>query len=110
MANINIDYKLIGKRIAVKRLMLDITQEELAERAGLTANFISKVENNYSKASIDTIMAICKALDVTPNYLLCGTEIIANQNAMDDVIDKLKLCNTEQLQQISGFINVMVDK
>ena len=38
------NYKKIGKKIADKRILLGITQEELAEKVDSSANYISNIE------------------------------------------------------------------
>ena len=60
-----IDYEALGKRIAKRRKVLNLTQEDVAEAAGLSNNFISNIENNYSIPSIDSLLRICEAIDTT---------------------------------------------
>ena len=40
-----IDYAVIGKRIQLSRQNKGITQEKLAERAGISVVYLSKIEN-----------------------------------------------------------------
>jgi len=56
----------IGKKIKKLRKSLELTQEELAERANLTKGFISQVENNLTSLSIESLLLILKAMDITP--------------------------------------------
>jgi len=44
----NIDYKALGERIAKRRKVLNLTQEDVAEATGLSNNYISNIENNHS--------------------------------------------------------------
>lgn len=53
----------IGERIRSLREMSDLTQEELAERAGLTKGFISQIERDLTSISLDSLAQILKALD-----------------------------------------------
>lgn len=62
----------IGKRIKAARLNAKITQEELAERIGITAQFASEVESGRMGASLDTICKTALALGVTSDSLLFG--------------------------------------
>lgn len=55
----------IGEKIKGLRLASDLTQEELADRAGLTRGFISQLENDQSSIQIDTLSDILAALGVT---------------------------------------------
>ncbi len=64
--------KMIGKRIAELRKARGWTQERLAEKMGLSNNYIPNIENNCSIPSPESIMKIGIALDVTPNDVLLG--------------------------------------
>jgi transcriptional regulator with XRE-family HTH domain len=59
-------YKKLGKRIKYLREEKGITQEQLAEKVGLSLDFIGKIEVAISKPSVDTIIKIIKALDIEP--------------------------------------------
>lgn len=76
----NIDFKLIGKRIAYKRRELGLTQWQVEEMADITQKYLSNIERATSGLSLDVLMRLCDALEVTPDYLLLGTT-----NSVDDV-------------------------
>lgn len=65
-------YRQIGLKIAYYRKLRGLTQEELAEKVGLTPAYIGHLEApNISKAlSLDTLFDIAKALDVAPQKFL----------------------------------------
>ena len=52
----------IGKRIREVRLAHQLTQEELAVRAGVTKGFISLLEGNKSSVSLETLSAVLEVL------------------------------------------------
>ncbi len=64
------DYKAMGKRIRKQRIYLGYTQEQLAEKAGISASFVGHIEQATRIPSLETLIAFCQALDVTPNFLL----------------------------------------
>lgn len=76
----NIDFELIGKRIAHKRRELGLTQWQVEEMADITQKYLSNIERATSGLSLDVLMRLCDALEVTPDYLLVGTT-----NTADDV-------------------------
>ncbi|MGA2463520.1 MAG: helix-turn-helix transcriptional regulator [Thermodesulfobacteriota bacterium] len=53
----------IGERIRNLRELSNLTQEELAERAGLTKGFISQVERDLTSISLDSLIQILEVLD-----------------------------------------------
>jgi transcriptional regulator with XRE-family HTH domain len=54
----------LGKSIQSLRKRQGLTQEALAERAGLSRPAISQIENNSVRPEQETLKRICKALDV----------------------------------------------
>ena len=65
-------YRQIGLKIAYYRKLRGLTQEQLAERLGLSPAFIGHVEApNINKAvSLDTLFDVAAALDVPPYKFL----------------------------------------
>jgi transcriptional regulator with XRE-family HTH domain len=53
----------IGERIKNLRELSNLTQEELAERAGLTKGFISQIERDLTSISLDSFIQILGAMD-----------------------------------------------
>ncbi len=66
-------YKNLGKNIKIKRKELDLSQQELADKAGISLNFIGKIEVAFSKPSLDTVIKIANALEITVSEL-CNFE------------------------------------
>ena len=53
----------IGERIKSLRELSNLTQEELADRAGLTKGFISQIERDLTSISLDSFLQILEAMD-----------------------------------------------
>ncbi len=60
----------LGKRIAFRRKNLGLTQEQLAEKLGVTAQAVSKWENDQSCPDITTLPKLAEIFDVTTDELL----------------------------------------
>jgi len=58
----------IGLRIRTRRKELDFTIRELARRTGLSASFISQIEHNKTKVSLDSLRQIAESLDTSIHY------------------------------------------
>ena len=52
----------LGKRIKDRRILLNLTQEELADRCELTKSYISQLENNKTSPSLETLTNILEVL------------------------------------------------
>ena len=65
------DYKDLGARVRVARRNKSWTQEELAEKVGISASFLGHIERGTRVASLETFVALCNELEVVPEYLLC---------------------------------------
>lgn len=55
-----------------RRLAAGLTLEQLAERSGLTPNYIGTIENGKRDPSLSTVMAIAAGLAVQPGELFGG--------------------------------------
>lgn len=66
------NYIKMGLKIAYYRKLKSLTQEQLAEKAGLTTSYIGQIEapNRYQSFSFDTLFLIAKALDIPPYKIL----------------------------------------
>ena len=64
----------IGNRIAKYRKAQGLTQEGLAEKLGLSAQAVSKWENDASCPDIGLLPQLCKTLGITTDELLTGKD------------------------------------
>lgn len=64
------DIKILGERIRQERNKLRISQQILSENVNLSTNFIGQIERGQRICSLETIIAISKALGVNIDYLL----------------------------------------
>ena len=67
---LDFDYATIGKHIQQYRFELDKTQEEIAEKANISKNYLSKIETGKSAGRLDKYYSIAKALGVTIDMLI----------------------------------------
>ena len=94
------DYKALGKRVRQQRAVAELTQEELAEKAGVSCSFIGHIERGEKKASIETLVCLCNAMKVSPTVLL--------QESLDDEVVKGEGENTlmHDLMQVMREHNI----
>ena len=59
----------IGQRVKALRLMADLSQDELAQRAGLQRTHIGRIEGGKYAVNIETLQAIAEALGMTVDII-----------------------------------------
>lgn len=101
----NIKYDKIGIRLAKRRKELKYTQPQLAEIVGISKNHISQFENGGS-VSLEVLLDLCDALNITPDYLLLGT---IRDTPTDDFIDLVKLCNDYEISILSDTAKSLIN-
>ena len=57
--------KSIGKKIKLARSKTNYTQETLAEKLSLSPRYISQLERGIAFGSANTIVSLCKALNIS---------------------------------------------
>ena len=59
----------IGKRIAILRKMAGLTQEQLAEKAGLQRTHVGRIEAGKYAVTLEVVQAIAEALCMTVDII-----------------------------------------
>ncbi len=70
----NNENKSLGNVVRRRRIELDLTQQELAERSGITQAHISRIERGEYNTSSVTICKLAKALNIPVAKLLEADE------------------------------------
>ena len=96
-----------GKKLKEKRLALGLTQEELAEKIGLTAKSLSQIELGNNFVSAEKLETICLALQTSPSNMfeLCEFDD-KNVNKFDYIVEKIKN-NESLLVKVYKFIRLI---
>jgi transcriptional regulator with XRE-family HTH domain len=63
----------LGRRVRRRRHFLDISQETLAERAGMHRTVISLYENGVQMPLVSTLIRLAGALEASTDQLVAGT-------------------------------------
>lgn len=66
-----IDYQTIGARIRAVRIEKGMTQEQLAEKAGVGTTHISHIETGNTIPSLKVLIAIINTLECSADELFC---------------------------------------
>mgnify|MGYP005775052905 FL=1 len=63
-------YRNIGKKIKTLREQAGLTQEKLAEKSGISLDYLGKIEVCINKPGLKTILKIANALKIEPFKIL----------------------------------------
>ena len=99
--------KLLSTNIRNLRLSNGLTQEEFAEKVGLTTNGVSNIERNRYQPTAETVDKICKAFNITPQELLM-TNSNANQDIINNIITLLNEAKPRTLKKIYEIVSILV--
>ena len=94
--------KEMGQRMIERRKKLGLTQEALAEKADLTAQFVSYAEAGKRAMQPENLLKVAAALEVSADYLLTG-DIIDKDLML--LADKLKKLTPAQIRIVENLID-----
>jgi transcriptional regulator with XRE-family HTH domain len=98
----------IGKNIRKYRLMKKLRQEDLAEKAGLTANYIGMVERGEKIPSLETFIKILNTLGISADMVL--SDVLDNGYTVKNSMlnEKLEKLAPEDRNRIYEVIDTMI--
>ena len=99
--------KEMGQRIMVRRKSLRMTQEELAEKLGVSTQMISNLELGKKAIRPENLAKVCSVLELSADFILTGTN---TKTTVDAVAEKLLQLTTEELQIVNDMIDYMNKK
>lgn len=97
--------KSIGKKIKLARTKAEYTQEQLAEKLSLSARYVSQLERGIAFGSATTITSICKALNISSDFLFHDL-IQCDSPIMNDLVDETFL---ENYLKLDTYNKIVVD-
>lgn len=101
------DYKFLGSRIRAVRLERKMTQEKLAEAAGVGVTHISHIETGNSIPSLQTLVDIINALGCTADELLC-MEVRQSRPMLNNWLGELVSdCSDSEAKLITDMVVAM---
>ncbi len=93
-----VDYGSIGKRIRAARIKRGLTQEQIANKIGVTAQHISNIETGNSRVSLSALIGIAEILEVSADDLLCDTVLRTVTVFQQEAQDILSECNEYEVR------------
>lgn len=101
----------IGRFILELRKEKNMTQQELADRIGVTDRAISKWENGKGMPDLSLMQPLCKELGITINDLLSGEKVEKKdyrEKFEENILNAIKYSNEKLLKKIAFYISIFL--
>ena len=99
-----LDYYKIGQRIRKSRKAQGYSQEQLAERVGISLPHMSHIETANTKLSLQVLADIAEALGVSADELLTDAPERRRTEAQEEVARVLDECDPRQAKAMARMI------
>lgn len=101
------NYVGIGARIRGFRKGRNLTQEKLAEKAGVEPSNLSHIERGATKVSLPTLLKIANALEVSLDDLVYDSLEKSRHISYKTLEDILSDCTDREVQSITEMAQLM---
>ena len=96
--------KNIGKKIKLARSRTNYTQEKLAEKLSLSTRYISQLERGIAFGSATTIISVCKALNISSDFLFQDLIQSTNSKTINDLMSQSFVENYLKLNNYNRIV------
>lgn len=101
-------YESIGKNIRKYRLEKKLRQEDLAERAGLSTNYIGMVERGEKIPALETFITILNVLEVSADVILADV-LVTGYTVKDSLLaEKMAKLSKDERERIYAVIDTLI--
>lgn len=100
--------KAFGARVRAHRKAAKLTQARLAERLGLSEEWVRRIEGGEAKPSFETIIALAGQLSVPPTALFAGIATSAPESPLARLIEQVMSLTPDEVSWVSGLVDHMV--
>lgn len=99
------NFDKIGNKLLIIRKKAGMTQSEVAEIAGLSDRTYADIERGSVNMRIETILRICKALNITPDEILTE-ENLALTEEQSELLEQLNACTPKEKETALRLLSV----
>lgn len=100
------DYYKIGQQIRKYRKAQNLSQEQLAERVGISVTHMSHIETGNTKLSLQVFVDIAKSLDVQTDDLLAEPTTTKNKS-IEELSSLLDSCSPKEIKIITDIAKAL---
>ncbi|MBP5609450.1 MAG: helix-turn-helix transcriptional regulator [Lachnospiraceae bacterium] len=96
----------IGNRVRKIRTNKDESQQQFSEKASISANFLSEIENGKKGISCETLYNICESQEISADYILFGEEK-EDKPASETIMETASGMNTKELSVTISYLDAL---
>jgi len=101
--------KKVGERIRRIRKERNLSQEELAERSGIHANYVGQVERGEKNLTLETLEKIVLGLNISLEQLFRYLGPMENKDALTKIIELLSERSVDDHEMALKVLRTVLD-
>lgn len=102
-------FKLLGQRVRGVRKAARLTQEQVAEKAGIAPNFLGYIERGKKRPSLEVTFALAKALNVPAETFFRFDRAETDEKVLRrKIYALLEKSNVPELQYTHSFLKYVI--
>lgn len=104
----------LGRYLRVLRRQQNLTQEQLAERAGIHPTFVSRIESGRAMPSLDVLARVARALGVSSADVLRATLDAEwpperTEDLRTEILGLLAAATPQQVRLVRDFVMMILN-
>ena len=100
---------IMGDRVKELRKKRRLTQEQLAEKIGISLQYVSEIERGLSMPSMQVFLKLLEVLDASADYLLRDMVSCANPYGDKQIAARLERLSPKQRQALMAIIDAYME-
>jgi len=109
MEVVSVDYRTIGSNLRKIRKQKKQRQEDVAEHANLSVNYIGAVERGERLPSLETFIVLLNVLNASADVVLSDVLVNGYEIKNSLLAEKLKALNKEDLIRVYQVIDALIN-
>ncbi len=102
-------FTFLGKRIRSARKDCQLTQQELADQAGLAVKTIQDIEKGRKNPSYETLCLLVDRLGISGSSLFPSKSVITSEE-LQYFLGKFQSCNEQSQKLLVNSLNFLVEQ
>lgn len=106
------DRLAVGERLRLKRNLLGMTQDEIAEKANRAAKYYADIERGSCGMSTETLLALSHVLNMSIDYIIFGESATDNSLIHTDevtaIMNLLDNCTTKRRKYALDLLKLFI--